>query len=105
MIPKVSCCNQNFTSAGLASSRACATGARIASNQIERAASRFNQHASHPVLSDETCLGSLIGAAAAIVLTFATKSGAGAYAIMHSLGMIGGGVIGKKVHAHRNTLR
>lgn len=104
MITKVSCVNQSFSAAGFSGGRVNVAGARIASNQIERAASRFNQQSSHPVLSDETCLGSLIGAAAAIVLTFATKSGAGAYAILHSLGMIGGGAIGRKVHAHRNII-
>lgn len=105
MITKVSCYNQNFNAAGLASSRTCATGARIASNQIGRAASRINQQHRHAFLSDEACAGSCVGFVLAVVAAITTKSVGWSYFCMHAGGMIGGFLGGKKYELYRNTIR
>ncbi len=96
MITKVSRVNQNFSAASLPSSRMCATGARMASREIERTVSRVNQQPHHTVLSDETCLYAIVGFVAAVVAAIATKSVGLTYFLMHAGGMIGGGAIGKK---------
>lgn len=105
MIPKVSCYNQNFSAAGLASSRAFASGVRTMSHQAERAVSRVNQQRHHTFLSDEACTGSLFGAAAALIITLLTKSGPAAYGVLHFISMGSGFFGGKVVEHYRSTIR
>lgn len=104
MITKVSCFNQNFCAAGLPSSRMCATGARIASREIERSTSRVNQQHHYVFCSDEACSGSLLGFVAGVVVTAVTKSPE-LFGVWHTIGMGGGFVGGKIVELRRNTLR
>ncbi len=98
MIPKISCYNQNFSAAGLPSSRVNVTRMKPVASLQSLSAAEFIRDVRHCDCKLGTGIGSILGAGAAFFAALSIKADAGTWLALHSGGMTGGGVIGRKVH-------